>query len=93
MSDEDDQPSTGQQWVVFPEIIPVGIIAIYAPYYLAEMFSAGHVLWAILGSFGWLIGVVATYFCLKFRMYFLALIPMLLVLGVGLLVNNTLFAK
>jgi hypothetical protein len=90
---EEEKPPINQPWIIFPEIIGASIVAIYAPFYLVQMFLAGHILWALLGFVGWLAGVTATVFCLKHRMYFMAIWPMLLVLGVGVLIDQTLFPK
>jgi len=90
---EEEKASINQKWIVFPEIIGVSAIAIYAPFYLVHMFMAGHFVWSILGFIGWSAGVTATLFCFKHRLYFAALLPMLLIPGVGLLIDQVLFPK
>ena len=92
-SPENDQPSINQPWIVFPEIVGATIVAIYAPFYLAKMFMAGHIALSVLGGVCWLAGVLGTVLCLKHRLYLLTLLPMLLVLGAGVIVNHTLFPQ
>jgi hypothetical protein len=90
---ENESSPINRPWIVFPEIIGVSIVAIYAPLYLVQMFMAGHVVWSVMGLAGWAVGVATTVVCFKHRLYLLAFCPMLLMLGVGLLIHHTLFPK
>ena len=74
--------------IVFPEIIGVAIVATYSPFYLWQIFQAGHGAVAALGAVGWAVGVTLTIALLRRKQFVLALAPMVLVLGVGLLIHR-----
>lgn len=90
---DSNRPSINQPWIVFPEIIGATIVAIYAPFHLAKMFMAGHIALSFLGSVCWLAGIFGTALCLRYRLYPLTFLPMLLVLGAGVLINHALFPQ
>ena len=73
--------------IIFPEIIGITIIALYTPFYLYKLFQIGHYLISGLGFLMWGIGVYFTIYSLKEKNYFLAIFPMLVILGVGYLIN------
>ncbi len=94
MSDPDSKEEAhNQAWLIFPEIIPVGIIAIYSPIYLWDLFQQGHIAIAISGFLGWAGACYLTFACIRGHFYRLALLPMLGILGIGLLINSMLIPQ
>ncbi len=74
--------------IIFPEIIGTTIVAIASPFYLYKLFENGYYLISGIGIIIWSVGIYFTIYALREKNYFIALLPMLMILGCGFLIHS-----
>jgi hypothetical protein len=75
---QDDEPGP---WILFPEIIPISVVAVLLPLPFAHMLLSGQALAGIVGLAFWLVAVLLSVHFVRRRRYWLVLFPMLAMVG------------